>query len=59
MKYIYYLSLLESLYILYMYNLFKTTIHVHNPIEIFLQNTIFKDNETMKHPIKNTDYGTI
>lgn len=58
MQSLFYLSLIESFYILYMYNLFKTTLHIHNPLEIFLQNTIFKDNDTMKHPIKNTEYAS-
>jgi hypothetical protein len=58
MKTIFIYSLIESLYILYMYNLFKTKYFFHNPIEIFLQNTIFKDNNTMKHEIKNTDYSS-
>lgn len=58
MNNIFYYSLVESLYILYMYNLFKTKNFVHNPLEIFLQNTIFKDNDTMKHQIKQVQYSS-
>ena len=53
---LYYYSLIESLYILYMYNLFKTNIFFQNPVEIFLQETIFKGNKTMEHTINTVEY---
>ena len=58
MNYLFYYSLLECLYILYMYNLFKTYKNYNNFIEIFLQNNLFKNNETMIHSINKNEYSS-
>lgn len=50
-------SLIESIYLLYMFSLFKTTIYFDNPIELYLQRTYFNNNTTMIHPIKNSEYS--
>lgn len=45
-------SIIESLYLIYMFNFFKTTMAFHHPFEIFL--TSF--SEYVKHPIKTGLY---
>lgn len=45
-------SIIEALYLIYMFNFFKTTIEFHHPFEIFL--TSF--SEYVKHPIKTGLY---
>jgi len=45
-------SIIEVLYLIYMFNFFKTTIEFHHPFEIFL--TSFSDY--LKHPIKTGIY---
>lgn len=45
-------SIIEALYLIYMFNFFKTTMAFHHPFEIFL--TSF--SEYVKHPIKTGLY---
>lgn len=45
-------SIIESIYLIYMFNFFKTTIEFHHPFEIFL--TSFSDY--LKHPIRTGLY---
>tara|TARA_B100000929_G_scaffold223602_2_gene179964 strand:+ start:6816 stop:7241 length:426 start_codon:yes stop_codon:yes gene_type:complete len=45
-------SIIEVLYLIYMFNFFKTTIEFHHPFEIFL--TSF--SKYLKHPIKTGIY---
>ena len=48
------ITLIESIYIYYMYNLFKTTISFHHPLEIMFQN---KNLSTyLQHPISSGVY---
>ena len=51
-KYIY---VFQALYIIYMYNYFKTKVTFHHPLEIFIQ----KNNKLnfLKHPIYTTAYN--
>jgi hypothetical protein len=44
-------SILESLYLVYMFNFFKTTISFHHPFEIFVTNLNY-----FKHPINTGLY---
>jgi len=46
------LSFIEAIYVIYMFNFFKTTIEFHHPFEIFL--TSF--SKYVKHPIKTGIY---
>ena len=54
MKKIILFSLLESFYVYYMYNNFKTKVSFHNPVEILIQ----KGNTTdyFRHPISTNIY---
>ena len=47
-------SIIESVYIFYMYNLFKTSISFHSPLELFIQNKNI--NNFIKHPISTGIY---
>lgn len=49
MNELFYYSLIESIYILYMYNIYKTNRYFNNPVEVFLQKHIFENNTTMRH----------
>ena len=49
-----FLSILESIYIFYMYNLFKTKISFHSPLEILIQKNNM--NNFIKHPISTGIY---
>lgn len=49
-----YFTLIESIYIYYMYNLFKTKISFHNPIEIYIQNK--NNSHYLQHSIQNGVY---
>lgn len=44
-------SIIESIYIIYFYNYFKTTIRFHHPFEKILTNHDF-----LKHPISSSRY---
>lgn len=48
------ITLIESFYIYYMYNIYKTNISFHNPLEILIQNNDV--NQYFKHPISNGVY---
>jgi len=48
------ITLIESIYIYYMYNLFKTNVSFHHPLEIMFQNKNL--SEYLKHPISNGVY---
>ena len=50
------LSIIESLYICFMFSFFKTTKYFHHPFEILLQRTTF--NFWLKHPISDDEYGS-
>lgn len=45
------ISILESVYLIYMFNFFKTTISFHHPLEI-----IFANHNYFKHPINTGLY---
>ncbi len=45
------ISILESLYLVYMFNIFKTTISFHHPFEIF-----FTKLDYFKHPLNTGLY---
>ena len=47
-----YLSILEGLYIIYMFNYFKTTKSIHHPFEIYMIGL----NKYLKHPIYSGKY---
>lgn len=47
-------SIIESFYIFYMYNLFKTKISFHSPLEIIIQNKNI--NNFIKHPVSTGVY---
>jgi hypothetical protein len=49
------LSILEAIYIFYMFRIFKTRKFFHHPLEIFLQRSAFSD--WMKHPISDKSYS--
>ena len=49
------LSIVEAIYIFYMFRIFKTRKFFHHPLEIFLQKTTFSD--WMKHPISDRSYS--
>ena len=48
------ITIIECFYIYYMYNLFKTKISFHHPLEILLQTNNI--NNYIKHPINNGVY---
>ena len=48
------IALIESFYIYYMYNIFKTTLYFHHPLELVIQNSHI--NNYFKHPISNEIY---
>lgn len=48
------ISIIESVYIFYMYNLFKTKISFHSPLEILIQKNNM--NNFIKHPISTGIY---
>jgi hypothetical protein len=54
MNKILYITLIESIYIYFMYNLFKTKISFHNPIETYIQNKNI--SHFLKHPVYNGSY---
>lgn len=45
-------SILEAVYLLYMYNFFKTTYSIHHPFEYLLVH----DTTILKHPIYTGEY---
>lgn len=45
------ISIIEAMYIVYMYIFFKTTYSIHNPFEYYLSN-----NELWSHPINTGKY---
>ena len=47
------LSIIESIYIIYMYNFFKTNKSIHHPLEMIMQKNI---NGFLKHPISTGIY---
>jgi hypothetical protein len=47
-------SIIESFYIFYMYNLFKTRISFHSPLEIIIQNKNI--NNFISHPVSTGIY---
>lgn len=49
-----YISILEALYIFYMYNVFKTSISVHHPLEFMINNLPL--NNFFKHPVYSGNY---
>lgn len=48
------ITIVESFYIFYMYNLFKTTFSVHHPFEVLLQKQNMYD--FLKHPVSTGAY---
>ena len=46
------ISILEGLYIIFMFNLFKTTKYIHHPFEQFFTNHPF-----LKHPMSDSRYS--
>ena len=51
---IYLITLVEVIYIYYMYNLFKTSVSFHHPIEILINKMTIPDY--LKHPIYSAEY---
>ena len=47
-------ALIESIYIYYVYNIFKTKYSFHHPIEVLLQKNSMSDY--FKHPIYSGEY---
>jgi len=47
------LSIIESIYIIYMYNFFKTNKSIHHPIEVMIQRDI---SNFLKHPVSTGIY---
>ena len=48
------LTLIESIYVYYMYNIFKTKLSFHHPLEILIQNKELSDY--LRHPISSGIY---
>lgn len=48
------ITLIESIFVYYMYNLFKTKISFHHPLEIYIQNKNFSNY--LNHPISTGLY---
>lgn len=44
-------SLIEGIYIFYMFNFFKTSVSIHHPLEILLEG-----NTYLQHPIETGNY---
>jgi len=49
-------SIVESIYILYMYNIFKTVYYIHNPIELYLHKQFLNNSDIFRHPIYSGSY---
>ena len=49
-----YLNLIESVYIIYMFNYFKTRLYIHHPFEYLLLNESVYS--FLKHPISSIEY---
>ena len=47
-------TLIEAIYLVYMYNYFKTTKSFHNPLEAILNKRVFSD--FFKHPMYSGEY---
>ena len=47
-------TVIEAIYLIFMYNYFKTTYTFHNPIEMLLNKKVFSD--FFKHPMNNSVY---
>ena len=53
------IALVESIYIFYMFNFFKTTIYFHHPLEMLIQdNNSNNINNFLKHPISDSSYSS-
>ena len=52
-KKIYLYTIIESIYIYFMYNLFKTSISFHSPLEILIQKNV---STYLQHPISTGIY---
>lgn len=50
------ITIVEAIYMVYMYNYFKTTSTFHNPLEKMLNNQVFSD--FFKHPMYSSEYGS-
>ena len=50
------IAIIESIYLFYMYNFFKTTKHFHHPFEYYIQNKSIGD--WLKHPIDDSSYDS-
>ena len=46
-------SIAEGLYIIYMFNIFRTTKHIHHPFE-----QLFTNHEFLRHPISDSTYNS-
>ena len=49
-----YYDIIEAIYIIYMYNFFKTTKSIHNPLEYYIFNQPIEN--IFKHPIDTGEY---
>ena len=47
-------TIIEAIYLVYMYNYFKTSVSFHNPVETLLNDKVF--NNFFKHPIYSGNY---
>ena len=53
----YSISLIQAVYICYMYSFFKTTMYIHHPLEIIIQREL-PINFWLKHPISDDEYSS-
>ena len=51
MKHFVFIDIIETIYVIYMYNYFKTSKSFHNPLEIIIQNKNI--SQYLKHPVNN------
>ena len=51
------LTLIQAIYICYMYSFFKTTLYIHHPLEIIIQRNLPVDF-WLKHPISDDEYSS-
>jgi len=53
---LFFISIVEAIYIFYMYNYFYTTWYIHHPFELWLQDE--KIHQLLKHPVSSEEYDS-
>jgi hypothetical protein len=48
------ITIIESFYVIYMFNFFKTTLYIHHPFE----SLFFGLSNYLKHPIESSEYDS-